>query len=234
MFRELFGSTENIGAASGSEFIYKNINGMQVISFHIVPPSGGTVVFESTMDGENWVGTTMRAVDADLLTQETSVEEDFIGSISGALQMKFRVSASGSSVGTVIGLSQGAPAVIETIEFNAPPHKIGYPIKHKNGTYTDAATGVALWTPAAGKKFVVTDVIVIVGGNNSGRVTIFDETNENGNLVFNGDLDIANNRQFSIAIPFNTPFISDAAGNVLRVTMTTAMTVDIIVHGYEI
>lgn len=230
---ENFGYSGNLGQSENDAVTFENKGGFSTIGFHLIPPAGGTVAFEASFDGTNWEMITLRGINSDVLTQSSDAEDDFIGSIAAGRQFRVRTSSAGGGAGTVMGRAQRDAAIIETIEFGAPPDKIGYDSVHKDVSYATAQTATAFWTPAAGKKFVITDMTIIVGGVTDGVLTIFDETDAAGNRLFKGTIDVSNNKQFSHVHPFSVPFVSAAANNILKVTTTANMTVDIMAHGYE-
>ena len=93
-----------------------------------------------------------------------------------------------------------------------------------------STTGGTVWTPAAGKKFVITDLILspteLAGG---GRVTIFDGTNATGNIVWDGYLYMNEHLNFQAR-----PWASSTADNVLKATTDANADVLITVNGYEV
>jgi len=96
----------------------------------------------------------------------------------------------------------------------------------KTATLTASQTAVDLWTPAAGKKFVITKVIVAITG--AGTLTLFDGTNTAANNVFAGT-QATGNREYN----FIDPFPSAAINTVLRWTTGTGTAGELTVHGYE-
>lgn len=229
-----FGSQDNIGQNENDEFLLNLPDGNSTIGFRVVPPIGGTVIFEGSFNGITWEEISMRSIDNDLMSHSTDITSNFIGSISGLRKFRIRTSSAGSAAGTMTGKLQKAVAVLEGIEFGNPPHKFGFTPISKDGGWTSAQTGTTIWDPTTGNKFVLTDLILIIGGNTDGVVTIFDETNSTGNIIFKGTIDISNNRQFSFNHAFKVPKVSSAINNILKITMSTDMTVDVVVHGYEV
>ncbi len=228
-----FGYSNNLGENLNDAVAFENKGGFSTIGFHLVPPVGGTVAFEASFDEVNWELITLRGINSDVIAQTADTEDDFIGSIAAGRSFRVRTSVAGSAAGTVIGRAQRDAAIIETIEFGPPPDKIGYATVHKDASYTTAQTNTAFWTPASGKKFVLTDITIVVGGVIDGVLTIFDETNASGSILFKGTIDVSNNKQFTYGHAFRIPHVGASADNVMKVTTTTAMTVDIVTHGYE-
>lgn len=95
---------------------------------------------------------------------------------------------------------------------------------HKIGSYTTAQTDATLWDPAAGKKFVITDVIVST--DTKMDIHLEDGTTKkfSWHLAANGGL----------STNLQTPYVSIAADNLLTITSGAAGKVDIEVFGYEI
>jgi hypothetical protein len=224
-----------IGKDENDVFEVINTPGHPTIGFHLIPPTGGTVTFEATFNGLSaWKPITMRGVDSDLLSQTADAEDSFIGSISGVNRFRIRTSSVGSAPGSVSGSVHEYPCVIETVEFGPPPHKVGYAPIHKDANYTTAQTATALWTPASGKKFVVTDIGLFASGSTDAIVTIYDETNATGNRIFSCYVEVATNKQFKHSHAFKVPWVSSAVDNVLRVTTSDAINIYVGAHGYEI
>lgn len=107
---------------------------------------------------------------------------------------------------------------------------------------TTAQTGTAIWTPASGKKIVVTSMEVAVGGITAGIVTLWfgaagDTTYTQGTdqVLFRGE--VSPSATQSIVLPFAYPLGGRASATVdylLRYTTSAAVTIYITVYGYEI
>ena len=176
----------------------------------------------------------MRSINDDVFASSTTNGSDFIGSIAAVRSFRVRTSIAGSAAGSVVGRMQRDAAVLESIEFGYPPHRFGFTPVHKDASYTTAQTGVALWTPASGKRFIVTDGLITASGTTDATVSIFDDTDATGARLYRGYLNVSNIGSTVINIPLKTPFLSTAADNVLKLTTSAAIDVDIILGGYEI
>jgi hypothetical protein len=98
----------------------------------------------------------------------------------------------------------------------------------KSVTLGAAETGTTIWDPAAGKKFVVTDVIIAVA--ESGRLTLFDGTDSAANRLFDGML-------YGAIWHLNfqaRPWASSTADNILKATTDADAEATVTVHGYEV
>jgi hypothetical protein len=98
----------------------------------------------------------------------------------------------------------------------------------KSVTLAAGETGTTLWDPAAGYKFVITDILIAM--QESGRVTIFDQTNSAANIIFDGEI-------YGPPYHFNfqaRPWRSAAADNILKATTDGDAACTITVHGYEV
>lgn len=115
-----------------------------------------------------------------------------------------------------------------------PPHMIGYTPVHKAAEYSVAQTDTIIWTPASGKKFVVTDYMIIASGNQDTTMTLFDNTNSAANWLFRGTLDLAVNNPVITPTGLRTPFVSAAINQSLKITFTTNAVVSVMIFGYEI
>jgi hypothetical protein len=231
---EDFGSTNNLGKNLNDTFVFENTGGYSAIGFHALAPTGGEVTFEITFDDTTWEPVNMRSITDDMYTNKTDDNSDFVGSISSARKFRWRTSVPGSSEGTIKGRAQRGVSTLEGIEFGYPPHRFGFEPVHKDGSYTSAQTNTVIWTPSSGKKYVVTDLKIIVGGTVDGTLKIFDDTDASGNYLFKGDVEVVTNKQFVFSHAFITPFLSSAKGSSLKITTSANMTVDINLDGYEI
>jgi hypothetical protein len=94
----------------------------------------------------------------------------------------------------------------------------------KTGDYDTQQTNTALWTPASGKKFVITDIVASTA--TAGTVTLLDDATIIREYKFAANGGAVEN-------PF-TPDVSALADNVLKVTTSAAMDCFIVVKGYEV
>jgi len=97
----------------------------------------------------------------------------------------------------------------------------------KTYAWAGAVTGQAVWTPASGKKFVITDIILSASANCT--VTLFDNTDNTTNRIMK--LYLTSNQV--VTHNFSIPVTSSTANNVLKIT-TSAAGGDITVFGYEV
>lgn len=232
---EDFGAAGNLAAALNSTFEYDNQFGFSTIAFRLKVPTGGKVAFEGSFDGTTWVAITLRSIDTDEFLQVASADDTFIGSISSTRKFRVRTSTAGSAAGDVIGRTTMDVAMLEGQEFLPPPHKFGQTPIHKDKTITAAVTGLAIWTPAAGKKFVVTDLYIAASNMADMNLSIFDEADVEGKRLFKGLLDLSVNNGINLPISLKTPFVSSAANNSLRATSSVNVTeCNVITHGYEV
>jgi len=111
---------------------------------------------------------------------------------------------------------------------------------NKTAQYTAAQTGTALWTPAAGKAVVITQLQIQSGGTTAGTCIVWfggaaDTAYTRGTdfPIFDGEWNPTASNKPGMYVTFPTP-IRGTADFVLRVTTTNAQTVTISVWGYEI
>jgi len=227
-----FGSANNLAAALNSEVVFVNNGGYSSLGFTLTIPTGATVQFEASFDGVTYDDITLRSVGADGYVKSTTISETFIGSIATARMFRARVIVAGSASGTIMGRASRDASTLEGIEHGYAPHRIGFVGMHFDFSYTTQQTGVALWTPTSGKKFVVTDYTFSVEG--SAIVTVFDQTDATGNRLFNSDLKVTAGTSILIDHAYTLPFVSAATNNVLKLTTSAAITIRGTIHGYEI
>jgi len=94
----------------------------------------------------------------------------------------------------------------------------------KIGDYTAQQTAAALWTPASGKKFAITDIVASTA--TAGTITLLDDSTiiREYKLGVNG----------LVVESVNSPDVSATADNVLKVTTSGALDCFIVVKGYEV
>ena len=228
-----FGELDNLSEVAESTLVVDNDSGFNTIGFYCSPPTSGIITFETTYDGIHWETTSIRGITSDTITSVISTAGNFIGSIAGNRAFRFRTSTGGSAPGTVMGRQQRNTSVIETIEFGYPPHKVGFPTERHSGEYTDAETNTVLWQPTSGKAVVVTDLFVFARGSTDALVTVFIDTNVNGNRIFNNDVSVAVIGPFTWSHQFKLGIVG-AVDEAVKVTTSAGIDVDIMAHGYEI
>jgi len=230
---EDFGSAGNIPAALGSTFVYDNAKGFSTVGFCLSVPTGGSVAFEGSFDGTNFVAITLRSISADGYVQNASVDEDFIGSISGLRKFRIRVTAGGSAAGSIVGRATEEVSTLEGQEHSPSPDKFGHEAVRKIEEFSAQQTGAAIWTPETGKRYIVTDLIVSVTGVSSGTVALFDQTNTAANTLFKAKYNVAANQTERNVVSLKVPFKSSAVDNVLKLTTSAAIDVIVQALGYE-
>jgi hypothetical protein len=114
----------------------------------------------------------------------------------------------------------------------------------KSATFTAQQTGVAIWTPASGKKIAISHLVFSFSEQLTGLARLWfgaggDTTYTAGTdqLVFVAT-QFVNGAPTTIAVPTivlapSVPILSAAADFVLRLDTTTAVDVDLAVYGYE-
>lgn len=228
------GKKDNLSPDLNAVLDIDNILGFTSLGFRIVPPLGGEIQFQGSFDDENFSPITARRMSNDAYLQSTKLTDNFIMSIAALRSVRFKTIVAGTAPGTLIGRASQHATVLEGIEHGNAPHNIGEVIDRRDASFSTAQTATPIWTPAAGKTFVITDYLVVISGNVDGRVTVFDETDIQNNRLINGFFDVSINAPLSIVSNLRTPFMANAADNILRLTSTTALDVDISLNGYEI
>lgn len=231
---KFFGEPGNLGQDVDDSVEFINSGGFSTVAMQVNVPTGGAACFEACFNNSDWWPITLRDIDNDEYAQTTTDGTPFIGSISGVRCFRVRTCTAGSAPGTVMGTLQRGASTLEGIEFGYPPHRFGFAPVHRDVSFATAQTGAAIWTPVAGKKFVLTDLTIVCGGTTDAVVTVFDETDATGNRIFRGTIDVSNNKQYTYDHDFKTPQVASAVDNVLKLTTTANITIDVTAHGYEI
>ena len=236
--------SSTLGTAVNSVVNY-NILGLGGVSVFVSTTQTGTFRFEATIDGKNWfthplvVGPSLSGEYSIISTDITPTSGNYYKmSVSGYKALRARtVTTLGG--GVVLGF------IGDTLESFSnmlpPPHTIGYQLIHHDDEFTTQQTGVALWIPASGKKFVITDFTISTGGTTSGVVTLWqggaaDTTYNAGTdpAIFRGEFAPSNSSKPGITKTFSVPYVSTTVNHYLRLTTSAAMTVYVQVNGYEI
>lgn len=233
-----------LGTAAESVSVI-NVDGAAAVTVSISTTTTGTFRIEGTVDNTNWVNPEVFDGAADLWVSGTNITPTaakvYQVLSQGYRQIRLRTTATlGATVAHNFTLTTHQ-AFLGGIDTGAAPHNFGYTILARAGEYTTAQTGVALWTPAAGRRFVVTDLTIATGGTTAGIVTVWqgaaaDTTYSAGTdpVVFRGEFAPSTTARPGVVKPFQVPFVSTTADHILRVTTSAAMTVYIQVQGYEI
>jgi hypothetical protein len=234
----------NLGTAANSTSVI-DINGSNTARIAIGTTTTGTFIVEVTADNTNWSAAEMYATGGDswlsgqnITPASGQVYTVLVGSWR-ALRLR-TVTTLGATVAHFVTLSM-SQGVISAIDTGFAPHAIGYNILNIAGEYTTAQTGAALWTPATGRRFSVTDITISTGGTTAGVVTLWqgasgDTTYTVGTdpVVFRGEFAPSATVKPGAIKSFTVPFVSTTVDHVLKVTTSAAMTVYIQVNGYEI
>ena len=219
------------------------LNGEANVAYQVTGTWSATIVFEASNDNSTWVEIYgYRAGDNVIQTSATNSTISngvWRCTTSGFAYARLRVSAytSGSVVVTAVA-SQNTSGVF--LNFPIPGNVTPDQQVWKSGEYTSAQTGTALWTPASGKKIAVTNMQITTGGTTAGIVTLWfgasgDTTYTAGTdqVLFRGEFAPGANSKPGALPPLMTPIYAATADHVLRVTTSAAMTVYVIVYGYE-
>lgn len=227
-----FGAPDNLGTQVNDEVIVDVSGNVNMLGVRIIPPQGGQVQIEGTVDAEeNWDNITFRGVSSDLYEDAIPSSSGglYLGSTSVLEKVRFRVTQAGTRHGTIRGRASEFNAILESIEHKAPPHQFGFGQVHHD-IQMESATTSTLWGPGDNRKFVVTGLSYSKDSTNN--VTVFDETDEEGNRLFKSVSSASGGINNDIA--FDPPYVANNTGNRLRVTNGGSQTVFIVAHGYEI
>lgn len=129
---------------------------------------------------------------------------------------------------------------VTTFKFPASEDFIKYAISQldfsavrKDFSYTTTQTDTVIWTPATGKKFIVTDYSINIRNSTLGplSVTIFDNTNAAGNILYKGNIESGAN--YDNVSNFVKAFESGAINRSLKITTSGNLIISGTVQGYE-
>lgn len=238
--------SSTLGTTVGNTIDY-DINGLGSASVYVGTTTTGTFIFEVTIDGKNWF-THGGVVDPSIGGTDLLVQ----GAVTPIAGSYYKIPVTGykgfrvrtaSTLGAAVSMFFVGDTHDIFHDVTPAPHNLGYVFVHKDGEYTTAQTGVALWTPATGKKFVITGMTISTGGTTSGIVTVWQSTTAVGDTTYNAGTDIAifrgefapsANSKPGVIKQFSTPYVASLADYPVRVTTSAAMTVYVQLDGYEI
>lgn len=235
-----------VAATSTANAITVVVDGADVVTFQVttIGVTPGSMIIETTNDDSAW--TTAGAVLK--LGAETWVQGAFVPAVNdvyivrttGLRQVRFRVNAVYAS-GTVTVKWTGSvgAAMVKSIDVGAGPHNIGYAITSKTAQYTTTQTGVALWTPASGKRIVITSYQIQVAGTVAGDVQLW--FGASGDTAYTRGTDLAifdgtfkPSATSAPGVVQTGVWLADAVDRVLRVTGSAAINpLTVTVWGYE-
>jgi len=100
------------------------------------------------------------------------------------------------------------------------------PVRQAN-SFSASQTDIAIWTPTAGKKFLISQIQIYMSAG--GLIKVFDNSNAGGNVIVNLTVATAGIH----IIPFYPAHPSSTVNNVLRYSTGTGAVGDLTVLGYE-
>lgn len=114
----------------------------------------------------------------------------------------------------------------------------------KVGAFTTSQTGVAIWTPAAGKKIAITHIFLTSSGTDPGLARLWfgasgDTTYNDGTdqlvIVMNfGPVSTADAESFpGMPLALASPIVAVTADHILRLDTTGNLDIEGVIYGYE-
>ena len=241
---DLKGNPSNLGTASNSA-ITQAVNGAAEVTVEIGTATTGTFVFEITSDDVTWSGALAFDFPNDVWQDGTSITPTvgarYMVRVGGARQWRIRTNATlGATV--QVRWTQGAgTSLLKALHVGNAPSRIGYTIVSKTAQYSTTQTTTALWTPATGKKIVVTSVQIQVGGTTAGTLQIYFAASSGAYsrgttaAIFDGEFAPSATLKPGVVMMPHTPFMSPAVNYLVYVTTSAAMNpLTITLWGYEV
>lgn len=232
-------------AAALNSVINLNPIGLASLRFRCNTTTTGTFIVEATLDGTNWVthpqivklvsGNDLWVIGAETPTAGVSYLLN-CGSFRG-----IRVRTA-SALGAPVSFSYSADSTVvmmKTMDMPPPPHNIGYTITSRTVTAATAQTGTAIWTPAAGRRVVVTALQIQSFGTTAGLCQVWfggaadtAYTRGTDNALFDGEWAPSATNKPGLYVTYPTP-PTGTSDFVLRLTTTNAQSINVTVWGYE-
>lgn len=243
--QEEFISSGTLGTAANSvvNFPTDQINTLYVACN---TTTTGTLIFEATLDGTNWIThpqclkISSSDFDKVVYTAQTPTSGDrYEMAVSGYRGLRCRTASLLGATVTLVYHGEAGVALIKQIDMASPPHNFGYTLVNKNAQYTTAQTGVALWTPASGKRIIVLGCQIQCFGTTAGTVELWFGasgdtafTRGTDSCIFDGEF--APSATSKPGVVQNGIWDSLVADYVLRVTSSAAVSLNFNVWGYEV
>lgn len=232
-------------AAALNSVIILNPIGLASLRFRCNTTTTGTFIVEATLDGTNWVthpqvvklvsGNDLWVVGAETPTAGVA----YLVNCGAYRGIRVRTA---SALGAPVSFSYSADAtltMLKTMDMVPPPHNIGYTITSRTVTATTAQTGTAIWTPATGRRVVVTALQIQSFGTTSGLCQVWfggaadtAYTRNTDNALFDGEWAPSATNKPGLYVTYPTP-PTGTVDFVLRLTTTNAQSINVTVWGYE-
>jgi len=231
-------------ATTGSTTLIADTNGATHALVRVNTATTGTYHFEVTDDGTNWSqaevfhGPTDQWVSG---VPQTPASGNYRVLTLGYRALRVTVVTTlGATVSMVPNLT-ALPGIITAINTGPSAHADGQTHVWKRTGATTAQTGTAIWTPASGKKIVLLTMNIGVGGVTAGTCTVWfgataDTTYTAGTdqPVFEHEFAPSATLKPGVIMGTGAGVIGEGAiDEVLRLTTTNALTITVIVRGYE-
>ncbi len=237
-------SAVSLGTVIGNTQVW-DTNGSDSAVIYVGTSTTGTYIFEVSADGTNYQSAEVRLTGNDswqsgVNLTPTSGNAFRIFTVGYRSLRARTVATLGATVSMTATLAAHSPGLL-AIKTGSAPHNFGYTPVHKDVEYTSAQTGTAIWTPASGKKFVVTDLTITTGGTTAGIVTIWQGASADTTYtvvtdpaLYRGEFAPSTTSKPQFTKQWRGGYVSTTADHILRITTSTAMTIYVQVEGYEI
>jgi hypothetical protein len=206
----------------------------------------GTLTFEYTVDGSTWI-VDSTGVDGNTLTQTngvTTINGTWFFDSSAVLQYRVRSTAWTSGTANLNFIGSMGSAITYGAIIAPRPDRIGIVQTWKSYTDTSsraAGSAVAVWTPASGKKVVITSMVISTFGTTSARIFLFfaasaDATYSAGTdqPLFVGSFSPSATSKPGMVFHPPVPVVASTADFILKYQNDAALSIDITLYGYEI
>ncbi len=146
--------------------------------------------------------------------------------IASMTPIKVDISATSANT-TAIKVDNSAVTQPVSGSVTATDSVVSATLVHHAVDFTAGQTAQAVWTPASGKKFVITDMIISLTA--AGTITVFDNTDSTANRVAKGYFTANGGLDHSCSKPFK----SSTNDYVLKYTTDLTAAGSLVVWGYE-
>ena len=167
----------------------------------------------------------------------TVVATDDCGSGGHAQIVKLAIAADGSATAIPSDAITGMRVHVKALDIAPPPHSFGYTQQCKGSQHTVARTGTALWTPDVGLSIAVQSYQISIWGPTAADVVIWFGGAADTTFTRGTDKAIIDARyvptKFGNYADSAAGIWKGAADQVLRITSSAAVSVNITVWGYE-
>lgn len=235
--------SDTLGTVVGNTVTY-SCKDLRTLRLRCATTTTGTIIFETTVNGTDWI-THPQVIKAganqDLwigAAETPTAGNSYIVNMTGFRGFRARTA---STLGATVVLhytAEDAVVMQKSLDVAPAPHNFGYSQISKTVTASTAQTGTTIWTPASGKRIVITSIQIQSFGTTAGTAQVWfgasaDTSYTRGTdyAIFDGEFAPSATNKPGLAQ--SGVWMSPTVDYYLKYTTTNAQSINITVWGYE-